>query len=479
MNISQILKSTQEQATASWIDHLNQLRLNELLSRLTSQDINLEKALNELQKIKTFVAAPEHILGSPKTKHGEIAEFAQVYISNARKLINGLKAEYTFEGVGRTAPEDYLRNGIPIQSKFNTGNIGNTTFNAIKKHLEKYPDFIKNGGKYDIPKDQFKNITELLEKPASQLNRSEYSFVQTIREWEKSNGISFTNVVNGSVVDYADVQQANIQQTVHSEADCIKNTDKQIRENAYLQSKPTLKEGMNATSVSAAIEGGMSFYLNVTKKLKSGKKLHDFTAKDWKDVCLGTAIGTGKGAIRGASVYGLTNFTATPAAVASALVTAAFGIISQAQLLHNETISTEDFIINSEVVCLDVAASAVSSLLGQVIIPIPVLGAIIGNAVGMFMYGLAKDFLSKHEQSIIADFNSSLEQLNQKLDKQYQQLILSLKEEFAKFSSVVTLAFDEDINKAFLASIDLANYIGVAKDKILKDERDIDNFFLI
>lgn len=178
-------------------------------------------------------------------------------------------------------------------------------------------------------------------------------------------------------------------------------------------------------------------------------------------------------------MYGLTNFTATPAAVASALVTAAFGIISQAQLLHNETISTEDFIINSEVVCLDVAASAVSSLLGQVIIPIPVLGAIIGNAVGMFMYGLAKDFLSKHEQSIIADFNSSLEQLNQKLDKQYQQLILSLKEEFAKFSSVVTLAFDEDINKAFLASIDLANYIGVAKDKILKDERDIDNFFLI
>ena len=443
------------------------------------RDTSHENALGELQKIKTFVSHPEHILGSPLSKHGEIAEFAQVYISNARQMIEGLKAEFTFESVGRTAPEDYLHNGIPIQSKFYTGSLGNKTFNAIKEHLQKYPDFITNGGKYDIPKDQFENIIELLPKPSSQLSRSEYSLVQSIRTWEKANGIEFTHTVNGSVVNYADVQQDTIHQTVDSEASRINATDQQKRHEAYLKSKPTLKEGMKATTTTAAIEGGMSFCLAISHKLKSGKKLHDFSAEDWKDVGLDTASGTGKGAIRGASVYALTNFTVTPAAVATALVTAAFGIAAHAQQLNNGTLSKEDFIIHSEVICLDVSISAISSLMGQVLIPIPVLGAIIGNTIGMFMYGLAKDILSEKEQALITNFNTSLEQLNERLEERYKQLILSLKEEFANFSSVLLLAFDENINKAFLGSIELADYVGVAEDKILKTKVEMDNFFLI
>ena len=47
MDTSQVLKSTQEQAVASWIDHLNQIRLNEFVAKLLDQDKNLEGALNE------------------------------------------------------------------------------------------------------------------------------------------------------------------------------------------------------------------------------------------------------------------------------------------------------------------------------------------------------------------------------------------------------------------------------------------------
>ena len=42
----------QQQAVAAWIDYLNQLRLNQLLEKLFSQDTNLESALAELQKNK-------------------------------------------------------------------------------------------------------------------------------------------------------------------------------------------------------------------------------------------------------------------------------------------------------------------------------------------------------------------------------------------------------------------------------------------
>lgn len=478
MDISSIVKSTQEQAVASWVDYLNQLRLDELISNLTKQDINLEGALQELQKLKDFVGDPTHILGSVLTKHGEIAEHAQVNISNARKIIEGLKSEYTFEGVGRTAPEDYLRNGIQIQSKFYAGSLGNKTFEAIRAHLSKYPNFMLNGGKYEIPKDQYDKIIELISKPLSQLNRSEYALVKQIKDWEVANSVSFSDKINPTVVDYANVQQNKIDDTIKQEQDKLDEVDQERRKNFHEESKPTFQEGLKATAVSAAVEGGMSFCLAVAQKLKSGKKLNEFTEQDWNDVGIDTAKGAGKGAIRGAGVYTLTNFTATPAAVASALVTAAFGMTAQAQLLREGKITQEEFIENSEIVCLDVTVSAIASVMGQTLIPIPILGAVIGNAVGMFMYGIAKDNFSEQEQTLMIAYNESMQKLNEQLDERYKVLIELLKQEFAKFKSVIELAFDLNVNIAFDGSIALAEYVGCSAEKILKDKVAIDAFFL-
>ena len=97
--VNRTIKSTQEQAVASWITYLNQVRLNELVEKLNQQDINLEEALKELDEIKKFLGNPEHILGSPLTKHGEIAEHMQVNFANARRAIQGLSKNHTFDGV--------------------------------------------------------------------------------------------------------------------------------------------------------------------------------------------------------------------------------------------------------------------------------------------------------------------------------------------------------------------------------------------
>ena len=66
---------------------------------------------------------------------------------------------------------------------------------------------------------------------------------------------------------------------------------------------------------------------------KSGKKFNAFDEDDWKEIAATTEKGTLKGGIRGASIYTLTNFTATPAVVANAMVTATFGIAEQAYQL--------------------------------------------------------------------------------------------------------------------------------------------------
>lgn len=485
MDAAQILKSSQEQAVAAWINHLNQCRLNELLAKLAAQDINFEQALAELQKFKSFIGDPAHILGNAATKHGEIAENAQVFISNARKLIEGLPKEYTFEGVGRTAPEDYLKAGQPVQSKFLNGIKatlnGNGGASGIRQHIQKYPGFVKNGGSYDIPKDQYDEIMRVMELRKSSptlLTRADRRLLEAIDAFEKDTGLRVSKDVHSAVVKYDEVQQGAVNKTIEKEEAQIKETDQRRRDSAYEASKPTWKQGAQATAVSAAVEGGMAFCLGVAKKRKQGKRLSEFTADDWEDVGIDTAKGTAQGGIRGAAVYAMSNFTATPAAVANALVTAAFGVAAQAYQLHQGTITEEDFIINSEVLCLDVSVSAVASILGQTLIPIPVLGAVLGNMAGMFMYQIAKDHLSSKEQSLIQNYQKSFAALNKMLEERYQQLISKLKKELAKYTSMLELAFDPDINIAFDGSIALADYVGVAKGKVLRQKADIDNYFL-
>ena len=173
MNVEKIIKSTQEQAVASWIDYLYQSRVASIIKALTEQDFNLENSLAELQKIKDFISDPAHILGNPLSKHGEIAENFQVYLSNAIEMLTAEETEYTFENVGRTAPEDYLKNGAPVQSKFYHDYA--KTFRVVCNHLNTYSDFIKNGGTYDIPKNQYESISDILfrgDNARSSLSRS-------------------------------------------------------------------------------------------------------------------------------------------------------------------------------------------------------------------------------------------------------------------------------------------------------------------
>ncbi len=473
------VKSTQEQATAAWIDYLNQLRIDELIRKLDMQDNSFEQAFLEIQKLKDFIGDPSHILGNDSTKHGEIAENVQVYISNARRLIEGLAKEYTFDGVGRTAPEDYLKNGQPVQSKFYGNPIGQNTFKAILKHLEDYPDFIKNGGTYEIPKEQYEKIIELLNKQSSQLSRSEAHLVKLIKEWEKANNVVFTDKIKPAIVQYKDVQQGTINDTIKKEEDSIKKFDKKRREEAYEKSKPSIKEAEKVIAISAALEGGVAFCLSIMEKRKSGKKLAEFTKEDWMDIGIDTGVNTAKGGIRGSVVYTLSNFTATPASVASGLVTATFGVIEQTMLLRNGKIDEEEFLINCEALSLDVSISTISSILGQIYIPIPILGALIGNVAGMYLYDIAKSQGLKYEQSIIINYKKEIEELTKKLDKQYEAILKQLEKHLISFKSMIDLAFDVDINIAFNGSIQLALFNGVKEEKILKTKKEIDEFFLL
>ncbi|MBG6213728.1 hypothetical protein RCH23_001388 [Cryobacterium sp. CAN_C3] len=191
-----------------------------------------------------------------------------------------------------------------------------------------------------------------------------------------------------------------------------------------------------------------------------------------------TGLGTMNGGVRGLSIYALTNFTATSAAVASAIVTASFGIAEQAHKLRTGQITEIEFLENAELVSLDAAVSALSSFIGQAAIPIPVLGAVIGNAVGMVMYRSVRDSLSKREEQLIEKYLEYQRALDQRLDDEYQALIEQLNEGLDHYFNLLEKAFDPEPRLAFVGSISLAHEIGVSTEDLLVSEEKVSTYFL-
>ncbi|MEZ5199856.1 MAG: hypothetical protein R2742_00555 [Micropruina glycogenica] len=72
--------------------------------------------------------------------------------------------------------------------------------------------------------------------------------------------------------------------------------------------------------------------------------------------------------------------------------------MEQANQLRRGFIDELGFIENSEIVALEAAVSALSSFVGQALIPVPVLGAVIGNTVGTVMYKAVSSALSRRRR---------------------------------------------------------------------------------
>lgn len=336
MDKTKTIKSGQEQAVASWINYLNQVRLNQMNEVLKQEQSNLNEAMatiNEtLNKISVDIVNNGKGRGGAKGMHGFIAEVSECGIGNAREQIVGKAPIYTW--INDDGPADLQRGNILIQQKFaSSGN--HLSLCAIRQHLHMYPYFLDEDGVYVIPKDHYDKIKWLLSIPEEKANKMPTSTGEfSLKQWKEvhkffEEGDIPLEKVEPSKLRYDEVQKDTYEETFSKEVDSLKKTNKERVAHAKEEAAPKLSEGVKATVVSAGIEGASSLCLEINKKRKEGKKLKDFNADDWKDIAGATGTGTLKGGIRGASIYTLTNYSATPAAVASAIVTASFGVADQ------------------------------------------------------------------------------------------------------------------------------------------------------
>lgn len=483
MDAERVIKSTQEQAVASWINYLNQIRLDHLIEALNANNTNLENAAKCLRD--TWETIRKEIIENGKGRgglhgmHGFIAEIAETGAENAKSLFDGDTP--VCHWVNDNGPHDLLRNGVYIQQKFYQSHL---SLQAITKHLTAYPDYVQNGGVYQIPADQYEKIKQLLSITEEQANKMPTQTGDfSLSLWKEvhaffDEGTVPLERIEPSEFNYSDVQRSEIYNQLQRREYEFKEQTQEKNDAAYRDSGPSLKEGAKAAAAAAAIEGLTSLCTAIVRKRRTGKKIKDFNANDWKEISIDSGKGTAKGAVRGVSIYVLTNYTATSAASANAVVTASFGIAQQAHLLRKGKLSKVEFVENSEMLCLDAAVSALSSFVGQAVIPIPILGAIIGNAVGTMMYQISKDHLSAYEQRIIAEYVDDITRLDEQLAADYQNVVLAVNKELTRYIELLNQAFVPDASSAFEGSINLAKAMGVAPEEILDSREKVRAFFL-
>ncbi|MFM5153210.1 hypothetical protein [Aeromonas hydrophila] len=469
-----------DQVTGIVVDQLNQMNQQAMNIQLSAQHIAFEVATEQMQKVRVFIANPSGILGSMSTKHGEIAEQVEVGVRNARQAIEErlqdeslLKA--TFEGVGRTAPVDYMIDNIAVQSKFINGAKDN--LDHVLRHLDKYPEFGRTDEIYHIPKDHWQTIRDVLDgKPVDDLNEKSIRAIQEkVVAMEQATGRSFDDLVRPGISDYRDVQLGRIEDTLDKYDQELADQNQQKKAEIVDDHRPSLQGAANAAMIGVAVAGVVTLGTGIYKKYCEGRNIFkgELTKSDWQELGIDTANGALIGGVSAGAIYTLTNFAGMGAPFASALVTAAKGVGSLTLSLQRGEIDIEQFTDLGMIVCAEAAVVGAMTVAGQAVIPIPVLGALIGSISGKMLVTVAKGMSDK----MIAEINHKKEAFIRRLSEIEQQALARIMAEFDALGDLTKAAFNIQTNQQLLlASVELARAYGVNEALIIATEDELDSF---
>lgn len=220
--------------------------------------------------------------------------------------------------------------------------------------------------------------------------------------------------------------------------------------------------------------------LNVYGKYKEGKNIFEFDQSDWLDCGLETVEGAVKGAISGYAIYGLTNVFKMSAPNASAFVTASYGMVDIITKLRTNEITEDEFINFITINTLDTTLATIGSCVGQTLIPVPVLGAVVGSIATSIIWEIGKGFLSDREQELIQNYRENLDSHIKNLDDKYKIIFNDIIDKYHKLGRLQDYSFDLSLNTRlrFEYSIELAENLEISDNQILHNLDEIDNYFL-
>lgn len=493
----QIVDSNIEQGIAAYVDYLNEIRLIDLMNALKSILANetdklselTNKTVNALSNLEWAKMEINNLIninrGGGTGVHGFISEFAETGIRNARDVFNGLQKSVTL--LNDNGPADILLHGSEVQMKF---------YSNILKEISQ----ASNYGKMNMmfPSDHVEVIEKIMsgaktiEFNGNVLTNSQINNIKRAIEEESAlRGAPYDQWLKSSVNKYSDVQKEAIDKTLSKEVAEIKRDStqqeyeiKQKAKNEELIAKqkaqPSFGEASKVAGIGAVVQGGVNLGLFIYQKHKAGKDVWEFDLEDWKACGADTVKGAIKGGISGYAIYGLTNVCHLSAPSAGAITSGTFGLASAVAKYRKGDIDTDGFIDLVTLNAIDSTGAAIGASIGQAMIPIPIVGALIGSIVTTTVLGIGKNMFNKHELEVINAYQKKIDSYVSKIDIKYQMQLDRLLSQYHDLGELQQYSFDFDINVQlrFASSISLAKAMGVTEKDILKNEQEIDKYFL-
>jgi hypothetical protein len=172
------------------------------------------------------------------------------------------------------------------------------------------------------------------------------------------------------------------------------------------------------------VGGAFALGTGIYRKYRDGKNIFrgDFDAQDWQDVGLDSLKGAAVGGVSAGAIYTLTNYASMGAPFAR---WSPRPKVWQALLSYQRgEIDLNEFTDLGLIVCAESAIVGAMTVAGQALIPVPVLGALIGSISGKFMVTVAKSLDGKTRQALQARMDEFARRLNA-LEQQVLNRILS------------------------------------------------------
>lgn len=309
-----------------------------------------------------------------------------------------------------------------------------------------------------------------------------------INDITESKGLtSYKYWMKSSALDYKDAQKNSIHSLIDSEEKNIRKTvrlkQQELNKKRLVTQKhalPNLKEANKVARNAAFLQGGLALMSTVYGKYIEGKSIFEFEQSDWLDCGLNSLKGVASGAISGYSIYGLTNILGISAPNASALVMATYGMIDVVLRFRSSEITQDELMNLLTLNVIDASFATIGACIGQIMIPIPVLGSVVGSISTSIIWEIGKGILNEREQRIIQDYRENLNSYIKTLDENYLVIYNEIIEKYKKLGEIQAYSFDLSINTKlrFEYSIEMAESLEIEDNKILHDLSEIDSYFL-
>ena len=122
--------------------------------------------------------------------------------------------------------------------------------------------------------------------------------------------------------------------------------------------------------------------------------------------------------------------------------------------------------------------AAIGAAIGQAIIPIPVVGAIVGSVVAQSALKITQSIVGDKEKELIEHMQSEYRAFIEKLSIEEKNILNEITKYFDKLGGYIEAALNKDTQIRLYGSVELCRLLGVPESGIMKTVQDVDNYML-